>query len=74
MNLHDKPNVLALIVEERKQHFRCAISKVILTLLLPYSILACMWGIINYILVGECSMVPPHCFLAKGGEVLVRPL
>lgn len=45
VNLHDKPNILALNVEEREQYFRCTIPKVILTLLLPYSILALYVGV-----------------------------
>lgn len=45
MNLHDQPNILALNVQEREQYFRCTNPKVILTLLLPYSILALYVGV-----------------------------
>lgn len=66
MNLRDKPNIFALNIEEREQYFRCTIPKVILTLLLPYSILALCVGVsLTTSFLGNVPWFLPTAFLPE---------
>lgn len=66
MNLHDKPHILALNIEDREQHLRCIIPKVILTLLLPYSILALYVGVsLTTSFLGNVPWFLPTAFLPE---------